>query len=51
VFGGVGIKPEGERPLGILTCRWKGRYMFKIWNVKMRNGIIWLRMGIISRIL
>jgi hypothetical protein len=51
VYRGLGIKPEGKRPLGILTYRWKGRYMFKIWNVKVRSGIIWLRMGIISRIL
>jgi hypothetical protein len=54
VYTGVGVKPEGERSLGIRTYRWKGNIKVYVQGIeceKVWNGIIWLRMGAISKFL
>jgi hypothetical protein len=41
-------KPEGKRPLGRPTCRWEDMvgWIFKKWDVGVRTGLGWLRIGI-----
>lgn len=34
MFTGVGIKPEGERPLGIRTYRWKGNIKVYVQDIE-----------------
>jgi hypothetical protein len=40
-------KPEGKRPLGKPKRRWKDniRMDFKKWDVRVRTGLGWLRIG------
>jgi hypothetical protein len=41
-------KPEGKRPLGRPRRRWRImlRWIFKKWDVGVRTGLVWLRIGI-----
>jgi hypothetical protein len=40
-------KPEGKRPLGRPRRRWedKVKWIFKKWDVGVRTGLGWLRIG------
>jgi hypothetical protein len=40
-------KPEGKRPLGRPRCRWEDKigWIFRKWNVGVRTGWGWLRIG------
>jgi hypothetical protein len=41
-------KPEGKRPRGRPRRRWEDnvRWIFKKWDVGVRTGLGWLRIGI-----
>jgi len=40
VYTGVGVKPEGERSLGICTCRWKGNIKVYVQGIEC-EGVEW----------
>jgi len=41
------MKPEGKRPFGRPRHRWEdnSKMIFRKWNVGVRTGLSWLRIG------
>jgi hypothetical protein len=50
---GLGGKPEGRRPIGRLRNRWGDSIKMDLQEVEwgVWNGLMWLRIGVCSRLL